>query len=394
MRLLSHVGIAWQGVGRRPLRSLLTGLSLLVGVLTIVLIQGGGAAVRAAIVLDAVLQGAPATTVQVALSPAADQESTARIWVSLLTAATSDVAGAVATVIQPTDVTIWAGGRPAPDLTVSLVDPAVRRIRPFPVLSGRWFSDDHTIAPQLIVNRAAWETLPWTDGPAQVATGSAQERLTARIVGVVYDGSRRPAAYLSLTEPGPWRDSGYDRGSVSLIVHSPHLSENALRRRVLMVATVSGRTQEIGDIGRLDRLDEYIDQLNATRRIFLGVATLSVLVGSMGILNVGLATLRERADELSLRRSFGATRAHTVQIMIIESQLIATGAALVAIAAAALGLPLVLDRIGPQYHLVPTALPIDAVGTGLCTSALAALLGALAPTIRASRTPISSIMRA
>lgn len=393
MTPLTLLAVAWQGVRRRPLRNALTSVSLLVGVLTIVLIEGASTTMNQAIVMDSVLDRGPATTMRVAVAEAAlDPVQTADDWKRSLTAVTSDVPSRTAVVIDQPATAVWVGGRPASDLTVQAVDPDIHGIRPFPVLTGAWFGPS-TLAPQIVLNKAGWDTVGEAEGRIEVAAQDGSDRVTARVVGVIHDGNRAPNAYLNLADDGRWRSAAYRTGSVAVLVQSPSLDERTLHARVSGLASVSGRTGEIGEINRVDRIDDYDAQLGTSRRVFLAIAALSLLVGSLGILNVGLATLRERSDELSLRRSFGATRAHVVLIMMLESQIVAVGAAALAIALATAGAPLVFARIGPEYSFMSVGVPFSAVAIGLAASSLAALAGAVAPTVRAAKVPIASIMR-
>jgi hypothetical protein len=392
-RLGAHALIAWQGVRRRPLRNILTAISLLIGVLSIVLIQGAGAQMSDAIVRDAVLTNGGKTTMLVPILATAgtDRSETAREWKQSLTRITSDSGGVVATFMQDSKARVYSAGNEIPGIAVLMVDPALREIRPFPVERGQWFRTP-TIGPQLVVNEAAWRQGPWQDGAVELTRDGTYDRYRARLIGVVDDGSSEAQGYVSLAG-GAWGEPAYRSGTVSLLVHSESLGAATLHSRITTLAETAGRKDQIGDLRRLDTVDDYTDQLRTSRRIFLGVASLSLLVGSMGILNIGLATVRERSEELSLRRSFGATRGHVVQIMILESQIVALAAAALAIGVAALVVPAVLPHLAADRPLASAGLPVSAMLAGLTASCVSALVGALAPAVRAARVPIASIMR-
>ncbi|HLU44974.1 MAG TPA: ABC transporter permease [Natronosporangium sp.] len=392
-RFGGSLAIAWQGVRRRPLRNLLTAFSLLVGVLAVMLIQGGGGAVRDAIVRDSVLQSGSATTLQVSLTPQPDRLANLTEWKGLLSRATADQQGRTAGMLVADGVTVQVGGVIATDLSVRLTDPDLRELRPFPLVRGSWLTGDPTVAPVAVANTVAWERLPWSAGDAALVIGTSRQPVRLRLAGVVYDGGDLPTIYVDLAGSGRWAAVLHDQAIASVYVHSPTLGESALTQRVRTVMTVSGRADEVGGVQRVDRLDQYADQLATTQRVFLAIAALSLLVGSVGILNIGLATLRERSDELSLRRSFGATSPEVARIMILESQIVAVAAAVVAMVIAAVVLPAALRAAGPEYPLGPPTLPVTAMVTGLLVSCGAALAGALAPAIRAARVPIASIMR-
>lgn len=401
-RLTAHTLVAWQGVRRRPLRSTLTALSLLVGVLSVVLIQGAGTKLNDAIVRDAVLGNGQKSTLIVPVTGDEGQErrETVKDWHASLTRLTLDGEGVAATFIQDSDARVYGGDGAGdeeivPGLSLLAVDPSVREIRPFPLLDGQWFQTP-TYGPQLVVNKAAWQSGDWS-GTDVITLGrdGGHDRHHTRVVGVVDDGGGEPQGYVSLHGGGGWSHAAYrEDTAISVLLHSPTLDATTLQTRVAAYAATSGRTSEIGDVRRLDSTDDYTAQLDTSRRIFLAIASLSLLVGCLGILNVGLSTLRERSEELSLRRSFGATRGHVVQIMILESQIVALGAAVPALVLAWLATPPLLQLVSPETELTTSAgLPLNAVLTGLLTSCGVALLGALAPALRASRVPIATIMR-
>lgn len=392
MRVGSLLMVAWQGVQRRPLRNILTAMSLLVGVVTMVVIQAGETQLQRAIVLDSVLQYGPATTMEMSII-SNDPSSTAEEWRQLLSRMTADAGGHSSVVVQGGGARLSVGGRPAPNLSILLVDPGIRQIRPFPLLLGRWFGGRPGVAPDVVVNLTAWQQLSMRGQVTELGSGIALGRRHARVLGVVYDGVPSPNAYMRLDDPATWQDVVRPDDPVSVLVQSPRLDEATLLRRIHAIAQVSGRSAEVGEIRRSDLLDDYAEQVRSTGRVFAGIGVLSLLVGSMGILNIGLATVRYRADELSLRRAFGATRVDVAAIMILESLIVALAAAAAAILLSNLALPLVLQRLGPRFELASVAVPVEAMVWGVAASVFAALLGSLAPAVRASRIPMSSVMR-
>jgi putative ABC transport system permease protein len=68
---------------------------------------------------------------------------------------------------------------------------------------------------------------------------------------------------------------------------------------------------------------ELLEKAEATKRIFnlvLGsIASISLLVGGIGIMNIMLATVSERTREIGIRRALGAKRRDIVQQFLIET---------------------------------------------------------------------------
>jgi putative ABC transport system permease protein len=68
---------------------------------------------------------------------------------------------------------------------------------------------------------------------------------------------------------------------------------------------------------------ELLEKAEATKRIFnlvLGsIASISLLVGGIGIMNIMLATVTERTREIGIRRALGAKRRNIVEQFLIET---------------------------------------------------------------------------
>jgi putative ABC transport system permease protein len=72
---------------------------------------------------------------------------------------------------------------------------------------------------------------------------------------------------------------------------------------------------------------ELLAEQQRTKRIFdivmVALASISLLVGGIGIMNIMLASVMERTPEIGLRRALGARRADIIRQFVIETTLIA-----------------------------------------------------------------------
>ena len=95
------------------------------------------------------------------------------------------------------------------------------------------------------------------------------------------------------------------------------LTDAALVRRVL-----EQRHNGLSDIGMIVpyELLENARRAALTWNLVLGaVASISLLVGGIGIMNIMLATVTERTREIGIRRALGATRKHIVWQFLVET---------------------------------------------------------------------------
>lgn len=378
--------IALQSVSRQRMRSTLTAVSLILGVMALTSVAAAQDVIQETITRTALLTGGPTVTTAVTIN-GDNPIKTADHWRhSVLTKYGPEAAAARVASIE--GLRLDQNGTVRAELEISAVDPDLTKVRPFEVISGSWLNQaPHTLAPAVVLNTAAaaqyGDTGTWT-----LHWGDNGELRTATVVGIVDDGETSPVAYLDLTQHGEWLASA--TSNVNLVVHVDGVDQTALRAGLLQTQALSDRAGQIAEAKRTDTIGQLAVELGTTARVFIAVAIVALAIAAVGMLNIGLSTLSERADELALRRAFGAHRRDIITIMLLEAQLVAlTGGGLGVLAAYAT-LPFTLTAFGSS---TTAQFPLEAALSGVAAGALAALAGAIAPAIEAIRTPIATIMR-
>lgn len=388
--MTGHLLIAWQTVSRQRLRTTLSAISLILGVMTLTSVAAAEEVVQRAISRTALLTGGPAMTSSVSITTEIAPDAAAIRWAEVFSKRFGP-STRTARAVSSDKLAFSANGTAVPDAQLTLVDPKLIQIRPFEIIDGTWFDGaPTTLSPNVVLNRSAAARFAVADH-LMLRWGQDRAAVTAVNVGTIDDGQVAPAIYVDLTQPGAWRDVALADGRVSLFVHAQGVGQETITATVKQVERIAGLTGETGDINRTDTVDQLASERSATTRVFVAIAVIALTIAALGMLNIGLSTVVERSDELALRRAFGAHRRDIVTIMLLESQLLAVAAGILGLAASYLCMPLTLGLLGSS---VTTAeFPIGAALMGGAAGCFAALIGALTPAIRAARVPIASIMR-
>lgn len=436
-RLRSALVIGIQGIRARKTRTLLSMVSLFLGVLAVVVVEAGAETARQAALSDVELTAGKDGTVVLFVPP------DPRIIPTTLDtlAGRTDAVGLLHTdaVIGEPNVTpvnqggapfdtgdggfygppagsvmvqcdaqgvcqkvdLGAGAQPTKGQAIELqlvgVTGDVRQFRPFRSVSGQWL--DHSgapsLSPRLVLNKEAAKGFERYRVPAQLHISGAPVDATPRIIGVVDDGDAQPVAYVRADELLNWLsvDQAGNGGGLQLMMTpaaAPGLIQ-VLRAR----ADALGVPADELHAETINSKKEIEDHLALLNWIFLGLASMVLLIGVAGVLNVGMATVGERVEEFALRRAVGTPRSLLAGIVLAETMLTGLFTAAAAIGASALALR-VLSRLLASHtsYLTNLTFPWQAGVAGVVAGLGAGLLGGLIPAIRAARIPIATVMRA
>ncbi len=118
---------------------------------------------------------------------------------------------------------------------------------------------------------------------------------------------------------------------------------------------------------------DLLEQAKATQRIFsivLGsTAAISLLVGGIGIMNIMLATVSERTQEIGIRRALGAKQKDIVLQFMFETLLLSTIGAAMGLALGMCAPGVVTWFSGLPTHILPF-FPLVAVGVAIVVGAI------------------------
>jgi putative ABC transport system permease protein len=135
------------------------------------------------------------------------------------------------------------------------------------------------------------------------------------------------------------------------------------------------------DVVLADRFTQmFKDLTSATAAGLTGIASIALLVGGIGIMNIMLVSVTERTKEIGIRKAIGAKRGEIARQFLIESVVLTSLGGFSALAVASLFV-WGIGKATPVPALVPAYAP--ALGLGIC-SAIGIAFG-IVPAIKAAR---------
>lgn len=275
----------------------------------------------------------------------------------------------------------------------SVVDASYGTIMRAAVEDGRWFaeSDAELFAPVLVVNQAFLDAFAGgasaADHPTVTLGGDAP--VTATVIGEVpaQYTEEPPRALMLFDHASRWAPDTLRAEMYRLWV--PPENAKALAKvltRDIKAAGYQGDVQPPFEAGfALDKASQYI---------VLGVGGFALLLGGLGLLNIGLVTVRYRIREIGIRRSFGATGSRVFFGVMMESVVATFVAGLVGVVlAVAIIKNIPIERVfGAALQDVP-AFPLSAALVGMaCAVGIGALAG-LIPATYAVRVRVIDAIR-
>jgi putative ABC transport system permease protein len=184
-------------------------------------------------------------------------------------------------------------------------------VRRLPLLGGTWLPGAAAVFPDGVVLNADASALYGGVGTRlRLWLGGNLLPYDRPVIGVVADGRPEPRVYQSLRAALHFYPSVASDGkfALELLVHYPGASQAEIRRTIRDVAEALRVPADSVEVHVSSGLADFLSSLEQTQRSFAVVSAVTLLIAAVGLLNIGLATLRERTRELSLRRALGATR--------------------------------------------------------------------------------------
>ncbi|MDB4897551.1 MAG: multidrug transporter substrate-binding protein [Firmicutes bacterium] len=336
--LIESIRVAWLGIVGNKLRTVLTMLGVIIGVAAVIALVsvGQGAQQQATAQIQAL--GTNLVTVSTFGNAYRIEEKD----LPELKNRVSGIAYMLPTVMASQQTVKSDTGSYTVDLEGTGADyPAVRERG---MLQGDWFTADD-VAGRSRVAILGTTTVANLFGPGVNPRGQ-----TIRFLGQSF-------TVVGVAEPKGTGFGGQDQDDRIFVPYTTLARlEGLLRIPQLTIKTSSADesamvTQEVTDFyaqkfrtpdaARVQSQDQLLQTVNSTTQIFtllLGsIASISLAVGGIGIMNIMLVSVSERTREIGIRKAIGAKRRDILLQFLVESLILSVAGGIVGILIGALG---------------------------------------------------------
>ncbi|KIS15516.1 peptide ABC transporter permease [Streptococcus equi subsp. zooepidemicus Sz4is] len=253
-----------------------------------------------------------------------------------------------------------------------------------PMFEGKWLSESKEYMPLEVVVNKQWNEA--YHSKYVVSSGKDTLNLTGfNVVGVVNDGKGWPVIYVNVESMLSYIPNIFNVDNATIYWHDGgELTTDKIRSHIndILTDTIGGQVE---NISRTDSGEQYLEVIRILQIGLIISAALLLFVAILGQINIGLSSLEQRTHELLIRRALGASKLDIALLVLSSIMLLSIVICLIAIIISALMVYLVgmfLPVDSPIYHLT---YPVLAAVIAVITSIVTALLGGLMPAIKASK---------
>lgn len=375
-----------------PGRNVLTAVSLFIGVLAVMAIIVTGTVVKEVFVSTAEQQGGRFQTFQQSVQLPAEA-SRAQLVTALQSLPT--VPGAHSGCLVESSSTVTVASLPVSSATsqqgrqsgtaVRFVAGDYRSVYRMPIIQGRWLRSNLSTSPyEAVLNMPSAGSLGGVGTPIWLTSNTSATAFPVTVVGVVNDGSTQPVLY---TNAIAWLTNApqlLHPDTLTLLWQQPGTPVDSVHNSINQWLDAH-QLPTNGEISETDTVAGFQQFITVMQLSFGGVAALSLLVAGLGIINVGLASVKERTRELVIRRAIGASKASIVKMIVGSSVTLSVMVAAVSALVAGAGLAVFRASLPHDTAMVAPAYPVTAAALGTAVAIATALAGSIIPAVVASR---------
>ena len=265
------------------------------------------------------------------------------------------------------------GGISALAVDQNLLDVVTGHVR-----TGTWLNDATAGYPAVVLGSDAADRLGVVTPGTQIWLGGTYFTVIGILDPVALTPELDTAALIG--EPIATTMFGFDGSPTTVYERSVDAAVGRIRD--LLAPTIAPESPEEVEVSRpSDALSARLAADQAFAGLLVGIGSIALLVGGIGVANTMIISVLERRKEIGLRRALGATRRHILQQFLGEALLLSgLGGAL----GSALGAAATLGTA--SLNGWPFALPAIAIAIAVIATLAVGAVAGLYPALRAART--------
>ena len=387
---------AWTSAGANKLRTSLTLLGIIIGVAAVISLMAVGRGTQEQITARIESLGTDLLFVRPqATSADASGSLTISDALALVDPVFTPSVKAVAPEVSTNATVVF--GQESTFVQVLGVTADYPSVRNFTVGSGQFVSPAHVLngSQIAVLGSQIAETLFGNRDPLGSAISINDRRFT--VVGVLESkggtalGGEDNRVLIPITTAALRLTGGYSSdGDIDVQTINVQADGPATDAAIQEVTTLLRLRHEITDTddftvtNQQDTLDT-LNETTATFTVFLGaIASISLLVGGIGIMNIMLVSVTERTREIGIRKALGAKRRDILNQFVIEALLLSLSGGAIGVGLGYV-LTIVLDGRSLGTQVFNTVFSPDTAVLALVVSAAIGLFFGIYPAARAAR---------
>lgn len=278
------------------------------------------------------------------------------------------------------------------------VEPQFNKIRFLPLKQGRWLNDADESQKRNVIVLGDEMTRNLFPGRPAVGATVLLDGISFKVVGTVQrvgrgdnntTNMRGYVSYQVMSMYFPLKGDG-QRGAISFINYQPRtrtqhlLAQQEVRKIIARNHGFDERDENAFELWDTIQQSQMIGALFDAMDMFLGGVGLATLaIGAVGVVNIMLVSVGERACEIGLRKALGATNRSILFQFLLEGVSLSLTSGFVGMALAAAVMAALGTVRGPEGFDPPKLVPMTAA-LAVCSMTVAGVAAGLYPARRAA----------